>query len=296
MTIITRQGRKLVYHQLSVLVVDDQAFYRNLLSEVLRSLGVNNITTAVDGVDALDAIENSRPNVVFADWVMPEMDGLQLTRRVRRIRDERMRMVPIIMVTANNLKSQIEEARNMGVDTFILKPVTLKSVTDRLKEVIEHPRDFVSFDTYVGPSRRRNRGNSYFGPFMRHDDPIELEATIAQEKAVKGAMSDITKRIHAFLAIVRQGNLSKMVEIRSAAAEVLVLAQKISDQHLAKVCWSLTAYIDKMVDYRNVRIDIVATHLESMEVLIKTPNSQAALREEIANGLQVMVTRAISAA
>lgn len=296
MAIISRQGKKLVYNQLSVLVVDDQAFYRNLLSEVLRSLGVNNITTAVDGADALDAIENSRPTVVFADWVMPEMDGLQLTRKIRRMRDERTRMVPIIMVTANNLRSQIEEARNTGVDTFVLKPVTLKSVSDRLKEVIEHPRDFVAFDTYIGPCRRRNKANNFYGPYMRHDDPIELEATAAQEKAVKSEMSDITRRIHTLLAVVRQGNLSKMVEIRAAAAEVLVLAQKIADQHLAKVCWSLTAYIDKMADYRNVRIDIVSTHLESMEVLIKTPNSQAEIREEIANGLQVMVSRAISAA
>ena len=297
MTIITRKGRRLVYNQLSVLVVDDQPFYRNLLSEVLRSLGVNNITTAVDGLDALDAVESTRPNIVFADWLMPEMDGLQLTRKIRRLRDERLRMIPIIMVTTNNLKSQIVEARNAGVDTFVLKPVTLKAVCDRIKEVVEMPRDFVDVDTYIGPCRRRCRDKlSYFGPYRRHDDPMELDATIAQEKAAKSEMSNITKRIAVLLAGVRQGNLSKLVEIRSAAGEVMALANNISDQHLSKVCWSLTAYIDKMTDYKNVRVDIVATHLEAMEVLIKTPNSQAQLREEIAKGLQALVMRVINAA
>ena len=150
-----RVPRRLDLSALSILVADDQPFFRVLLTEVLRNLTVRELSVASDGAEAFEAYQMIRPDVVITDWVMPEMDGLELTRKIRQMPDERMRAVPVILVTANNRKIQIEEARGAGVDEFILKPVSIKSVGDRLREVIERPRPFVDSATYKGPCRRR---------------------------------------------------------------------------------------------------------------------------------------------
>lgn len=297
MAIIFRKGKPLKAGSLSVLVVDDQPFYRNLLSEVLRNMGVTSVAVAENGIDALDALEEFTPDIMIVDWVMPDMDGLEFTRKIRSQRDEKIRMTPIIMVTSNNLRSQIEEARNAGVDTFVLKPISLKAVWDRMKEVTEMPRDFVSGPKYTGPCRRSRKPNqNYFGPFRRASDPLELTSGIASEQRAKSTMSVITKKVPALIQKLREGDRSQLNLIRDATQEVMVLAQEIGDVQLSKVCWSLNTYMERFGVSRAFRADIITAHLEAMEVLIKTPCSQNAVRDELVRGLHSVVMKAIKAA
>ncbi len=297
MTIISRKGRTLKAGALSVLVVDDQPFYRTLLADVLRNIGVNNVEIAENGMDAWDALDHMVPDIIIADWIMPEMDGLTLTRKIRALNNERLKMVPIIMVTSNNLRSQIEEARNAGVDTFILKPISLKAVWDRVKEVIEMPRDFIITNNYSGPCRRsRKPSQNYFGPYRRADDPMELTSGIAAEKRAKSTMAGITQKVHQLIQKLREGDRSQIIAIRKANHEVMALAQEIGDVQLSKVCWSINTYLEKFGAAHTFRIDIVTTHLEAMEVLIKTPCSENAIRDELVRGLHAVVMKAIKAA
>lgn len=297
MAIITRKGKALKPAHHSVLIIDDQPFYRNLLSDIMRNIGINDVTLAINGVDALDALDSISPSIIICDWVMPEMDGLEFTRKIRASYDEKLRMTPIIMVTSNNLRSQIEEARNTGVDTFVLKPVSLKSVWDRVKEVVEMPRDFVVAPKYVGPCRRSRRPNqNYFGPFRRADDPMELNQGLIAENAAKATMAKITKHLASLVNSLRAGDKGVLADILKAIKEVMTLAQEIGDNQLGKVCWSLNTYLEKFSQINNVRIDIVTAHLESMEVLIKTPCSENSIRDELVKGLHGVVMKAIRAA
>jgi CheY-like chemotaxis protein len=216
-----RPGRKLDCATLSVLIVDDQPFFRVLLSEVLRNLGIRDITTAVDGEDALEALENMVPDVIITDWVMPQMDGLELTRRVRAMHEEVLRAVPIMLVTANNLRTQIDKARGCGVDTFLLKPVSIKSVIERLREVVERPRPLVLTDTYRGPCRRRTTDPHYRGPLRRIDDPMELDT--AEDVAVSlGSMISLaTARMAELARGLKMGRTANVTAIRLATNEVL---------------------------------------------------------------------------
>ena len=295
MTVISRKGRSVKYNQLSVLVVDDQPFYRNLMNEIMRVLGVPIVSFAVDGFDALDAMENAIPDVIFLDWVMPDMDGIEFTTKVRSMRNEVARMTPIIMVTSNNKKSQIEQAVNCGVDTFILKPLAIQSIIARIKEVIERPRDFVVTDTYIGPCRRRNKAaaGQYFGKYRRYDDPMELTQGGVAEKRAKQYLKGLTSGLNSSLAALYTNDPSALEELHKTAQKVLGIAGQIGDTHLSKVCWSVITYMEKFGRTPRMRPDIVATHFQSMEALINTPSSEVLVRDEVVKGLNKVVMQAI---
>jgi CheY-like chemotaxis protein len=295
-TVIARPGRKLDCPTLSVLIVDDQPFFRVLLSEILRSMGVREIHTATDGVDALDALENVLPDVVITDWVMPEMDGLELTRQIRKSSDPQIQLLPIVLVTANNLKSQIEKARNCGVDTFVLKPVSVKSVIERLREVIERPRPLVLTEAYSGPCRRRRSDPAFRGPFRRVDDPMEIDTPEDVTEALDSMISLATQRIAALARGLKAGNTQNLQPIRLATDEVRGLAGEIGDSEIRRVAEGLARYIDTLSSPGLARADVILTHLEAIEVLMKTPRSESVLRGKVVQGLEQVVAKTLKAA
>ena len=83
MTIIERKGKALKPAQLSVLVIDDQPFYCNLLNEILRAMGVSRVEVAENGRAACEVLQSFMPNIIICDWVMPEMNGLEFARKIR---------------------------------------------------------------------------------------------------------------------------------------------------------------------------------------------------------------------
>jgi PAS domain S-box-containing protein len=110
-----------------VLVVDDIAENRALLSHILTHLGFE-VVQASNGEEALQRAESARPDLVLMDSVMPVMDGLEATRRLRRVPG--LRSVPVLALSAS--ASEAEQARSLetGADAFLAKPI----VVDRLLE------------------------------------------------------------------------------------------------------------------------------------------------------------------
>lgn len=296
MSVIARPARRLDCATLSVLIVDDQPFFRVLLSEVLRTLGVQEIHTATDGADALDALENVVPDLVITDWVMPQMDGLELARQIRHARDPGIHMLPVILVTANNLKSQIERARNCGIDTFVLKPVSIKSVVERLRDVIERPRPLVLTDTYRGPCRRRRTDAAFRGPFRRVDDPMEIDTPENVTEALGSMIVLATSRIAELARGLRNGQAANLQPIRLATDEVRGLADEIDDQEIRRVALGLGRYIDTLPVPQMARADVIQTHLEAIEVLMKTPRAETRMRSRVVQGLEQVVAKTFRAA
>lgn len=104
---------------MNVLIAEDDSVTRLLLSAALRKLG-HDVRQAENGRDALAAWEESHPSLVISDWMMPDIDGLELCRRVRA--GERADFTYIILLTARSGKSHYLEAMQAGVDDFITKP------------------------------------------------------------------------------------------------------------------------------------------------------------------------------
>jgi PAS domain S-box-containing protein len=108
--------------RMHVLVVDDNAVNRELISALLAPFDVE-IDTAADGAEAIEAFRRTRYDVILMDVQMPVMDGLTATRRIRATGTARSRFTPIIAMTANVLPEQIARCREAGMDDHLGKPI-----------------------------------------------------------------------------------------------------------------------------------------------------------------------------
>lgn len=116
-----------------ILVVDDDSGVREALSEFLLSLGY--VVVAVEnGEDALAEYEKNAFDVVMADLIMPNMDGMELLRRIREIKNQE---VIFLMITGHPSISTAVEAINRGADDYITKPFHLEDVRLRISKALE---------------------------------------------------------------------------------------------------------------------------------------------------------------
>lgn len=118
---------------MKILAVDDSGTMRVMFRQYLSKAGFENVTLACDGVDALDKIEKEGPfQLIISDWNMPNMDGLDLLKEVRK--HPTCKTIPFIMATAQGDKSQQEVAREAGSSGHVPKPfdeVELKEAITR---------------------------------------------------------------------------------------------------------------------------------------------------------------------
>ncbi len=158
------------FEKLTVLVVDDTAPLRKLITSVLTTLGIGIIYTAADGDEGFDVFCENNPDVVITDWLMPPSSGLDLINKIRRDPKSPNRMVPIIIMTGYSAMPRVEEARDQGVTEFLVKPFSASDLARRIAHVINKPRDFVVSEGFFGPDRRRKPDDKFEGDKKRDDD------------------------------------------------------------------------------------------------------------------------------
>jgi diguanylate cyclase (GGDEF)-like protein len=122
----------------SLLVVDDDPFIARLLEIELKAAGYD-VRVASDGVMALETAQERCPDLVLADVMMPNMDGFELTRRLRQ--DPRTAAVSIIMLTARGLSADKLEGFAIGADDYIVKPFDTPELLARIRGVLRRSRD-----------------------------------------------------------------------------------------------------------------------------------------------------------
>ena len=164
------------FDRLKVLVVDDNVHMRKLVTTILQAFGVIQILEADNGERGWAALRESNPDVVILDWVMEGMSGVELIRMIRTNPQAPNPFVPVIMLTGHTSLEHVREARDAGVNEFIVKPVSVKTMMSRLVAVIEHPRPFVRTMSFFGPCRRRRNANEYHGPERRSEAPAPQAA------------------------------------------------------------------------------------------------------------------------
>ena len=160
------------FEKLSMLVVEDMQPMQKLLVSVLEALGIKNIETASDGAAAFQSFCRYNHDIVLSDWAMTPMDGIELTRLIRKNPKSPNRLVPIILITGYSAWPRVEEARDAGVTEFLVKPFTANDIAKRIAHVINKPRDFIETQDFFGPDRRRRRDIdiNYKGPTRRNED------------------------------------------------------------------------------------------------------------------------------
>src|SRR2546428_12166864 len=118
---------------MKVLVVDDSLTYRKLLRLILEAEQFTTIE-AIDGVEALAALEREKVDAIISDILMPNMDGYRLCQEVRR--DERLRDTPLILHTSTYLSPADEKlAIDCGADRYFVKPAPPDLITATIREL-----------------------------------------------------------------------------------------------------------------------------------------------------------------
>ena len=163
------------FDRLKVLVVDDNAHMRKLVATILQAFGVVHVYEADSGERAWASMRENNPDICVLDWMMEGMSGIDLVQKIRSDPGSPNPFVPVIMLTGYTSLEQVRQARDAGANEFIAKPVSVKTLMQRLQSVIESPRPYVRTKVYFGPCRRR-RTEEYKGPERRDKKPAASQA------------------------------------------------------------------------------------------------------------------------
>jgi two-component system chemotaxis response regulator CheY len=139
---------------LRVLLVDDNPHMRAIVATILQGVGIRQLREARDGAEGLQSLRDWPADLAIVDFRMDPLDGAEFTRMVRNAADSRNPYLPIIMMTGFADRARVFEARDAGVTEIIAKPVTARSIIERIDAVIMRPRPFIRTGEYFGPARR----------------------------------------------------------------------------------------------------------------------------------------------
>jgi len=153
------------FERMSVLIVDDTRLFRSLILSVFKSLGIQQIFTAENGVEAIEFLKlvqssperagTSQIDLIVTDLMMPKMNGLMLLRWLRLHPTSPDRFVPVIAISGAAETDVVATARDLGATEIVGKPVSADTLASKLLSVVNHPRQFVLAPKYFGPDRRR---------------------------------------------------------------------------------------------------------------------------------------------
>jgi len=143
-----------------VLIVDDDYYMRKVVRSLLLAVGIKNVHEASNAIDGLEAIPQINPDVVILDWEMPNMSGGDFMRIVRSPKAYAVPDVPVIMLTGHVERERVVEAIRLGVNEFLCKPVSAKSLQQRILSIRGNPRPMVRIGDYYGPEPRKAASNA----------------------------------------------------------------------------------------------------------------------------------------
>lgn len=119
------------FHDLKVLIVDDQIEARQMMRQMMMELGVTQIFDAPSGAEALSFIDSAYDfiDMIICDWNMPGMTGIELLRQLRTVDQD----MPFLMVTGRGDKDSVIEAKGSGVSGYIRKPFSSVQLEAKLR-------------------------------------------------------------------------------------------------------------------------------------------------------------------
>jgi len=120
---------------MKILIVDDFSTMRRIIKNLLRDLGFTNTQEADDGSSALPLLKASDFDFLITDWNMPGMTGIDLLKAVRA--DDKLKSLPVLMVTAEAKREQIIEAAQAGVNGYVVKPFTAQALKEKIEKIFE---------------------------------------------------------------------------------------------------------------------------------------------------------------
>ena len=121
------------FSKLRVLIVDDNDYILNLIKMVITDLGVADSFFAKDAVEAMKMLEGTAGvNFIICDWNMPGITGLEFLRKIRSDGNK----IPFVMLTARSDEGSVVQAKELGVDAYLVKPFAPIQLEKKLRTLI----------------------------------------------------------------------------------------------------------------------------------------------------------------
>ncbi len=124
------------YEKLKIMLVDDEAYTRQLIRQQLMQIGVRSITEAANGKDGLLELLRTRPDIVFCDIHMRPIGGLEFLRQVRAVKIADIAATPVVMLTADAGSEAVMAAKDLAASGYLVKPVALNQLKARIDAVV----------------------------------------------------------------------------------------------------------------------------------------------------------------
>lgn len=184
------EAARLNLSKATVLLLQNNQTELDILGQVFIGFGVKAIRKCLSLNEADDCIKHGILfDLIIVDCDMPGGAGFDFVTRLRRMEDNDNRLTPIMLVSGHTVPSSISKARDCGANFVVAKPITPKTMFDRVMWLAREERQFVVTDTYAGPDRRHKT----FGPpagtkGRRHDD---VSAKLGKASGPDMSQSDI---------------------------------------------------------------------------------------------------------
>lgn len=293
-----RRPRPLKPRLLTVLVLDANNFSRGLIAEILRSLNVTSIIAARSGEQALQILNDQPVDVILLSWEESDpVDGLGLVRELRRMTHERLRRLPVVLITQGLTRQLVISGRDAGMDEFLAKPISPVAMRQRLEMVIETPRPFVDCAVYLGPCRRRKNPADYHGAKRRNGERVASSTPMidADEEAAKTPIRLALTALRQSCAALLAGRMEAFAEASAhmTSAKTIAVAQK--DHALHSALASFEAYLSVSAPLRQIEDHVIQTALGALEQLSVLPVSYTEARDSVAIALSKAVQKRLAA-
>lgn len=120
-------------HNVTILYVEDNVDNRTLVRRVLTAEGYS-IIEAVNAMQALEILRNTKPNLILMDINMPDIDGYTLTAQIKETPG--LELIPIIALTANVMRGDRERSLEAGCDGYIQKPIDIDALSEQVERFL----------------------------------------------------------------------------------------------------------------------------------------------------------------
>jgi CheY-like chemotaxis protein len=293
-----RKPRPLKPRTLSVLVADANNFSRGLIAEILRSLNVANISSARTEEMATNFLIDRPIDVVLLSWEESDVfDGLGFVRGLRRMEDDRIRRLPVVLITAGLTRQMVINGRDAGVDEFLAKPISPLAMRQRLEMVLETPRPFVDCSVYLGPCRRRKNPADYYGAKRRAGER-QPAATPMVDQDEAAAQTPIRLALAALRQTCTLLRASRPEALQTALQQVKIakdLSIESKDHALHSGLAAFEAYISVATPLGQLEEPVLNTALGALEQLAALPQSYAEARDSVAIALGKAIQKKLAA-
>ena len=213
---------------LPILVVDDAKFSSMVVSRALHNAGYRDVRVANDALAALELIAQRAVSVLIADWLMPEMDGLELVAQVRQQDEQSNHYTYIILLTAREGVDVLAQAFDRGVDDFINKSNMSKQLIPRIyaaDRIVARQDSLLQSNALLQESNRKLMANNILdletGLYNNHYAREHLGKCLRQAEFRGGASAYVLCGIRNWADLTRKHSPAIMTELSASIAKRL---------------------------------------------------------------------------